>query len=598
MIDARVTRKRPADLDGVSNDAMFENLSAADYLALPSALSLRLWLFFFPIACINPLFVDHRSLGGSYVDWLLLLVEAHLVLGLVFIIARHFLIRANSRTLAISIVATAYLLGQTLRGTFIGYETVQNHWTDDMLLFYRVTLGSLVYLLILALFAVVLGAYDSHETLVRELQSSESRLRNRQSALEVDIEKINSDARVEVMEALEPQMSAIRQKMRKDSGPTELLETVSLLQAFNDQVLHSLTKNLILTNSDIELSHVRDSKPYKRNRDWHSTIDLKSALYPKIGFGLLFLINVGAAPRLMPINQFERFTFCYALLIGIPIYLLNRVVHGRNLNSYLTTLSLTSFYAVLSPTAFLTLQLGNVAIPRKLLFPELFIGGVIGFVLATFSLLTRDRILEIEKLKEVNANIKRDLSLMRQHRWLVRRRLAKVLHGRVQGVVVASTLNLASSEKSAELVLSDLEDSLLELLSVDASHVSIRHQLDELVEVWRNLIEVNYELPADLDQLLERENAATECVGEVIREAVNNAKKHGHCSQVSIHLTVNSDSVHIQVHDDGVGPGVVAEPGFGTDILNEICSRWSLTSNRAGLTEFWAEIPLQQPKFA
>ena len=79
--------------------------------------------------------------------------------------------------------------------------------------------------------------------------------------------------------------------------------------------------------------------------------------------------------------------------------------------------------------------------------------------------------------------------------------------------------------------------------------------------------------------------------GEVLREAVNNAIRHGRASTVEIRLALTAPgaddvapAVTIAVRDDGRGGGVVGPGGLGSRLYDELCRDWSLERDVSGTT--------------
>ena len=74
-----------------------------------------------------------------------------------------------------------------------------------------------------------------------------------------------------------------------------------------------------------------------------------------------------------------------------------------------------------------------------------------------------------------------------------------------------------------------------------------------------------------------------EAVAEVIREAVNNAFRHGvavtvevEVTKVKRHTPQDSEEIAITVRDDGSGPTGSDQPGFGSSLFDDLCRTWTL----------------------
>jgi signal transduction histidine kinase len=84
----------------------------------------------------------------------------------------------------------------------------------------------------------------------------------------------------------------------------------------------------------------------------------------------------------------------------------------------------------------------------------------------------------------------------------------------------------------------------------------------------------------------------------VVSEALTNAAKHAHASVAEVAVHASDDSLHLSIHDDGVG-GATARPGSGliglTDRIQALGGTFSVTSPRGKGTDLLVDLPLQAP---
>ena len=103
---------------------------------------------------------------------------------------------------------------------------------------------------------------------------------------------------------------------------------------------------------------------------------------------------------------------------------------------------------------------------------------------------------------------------------------------------------------------------------------------------------------AGVESALDGDHEADEAVAEVLKEAVNNAIRHGRAGHVDITIRVEEatgtalrPSLSILVLDDGEGAATPARRGQGSELFDELCRFWSLDWGTGGAT-FRAVVPL------
>jgi len=144
----------------------------------------------------------------------------------------------------------------------------------------------------------------------------------------------------------------------------------------------------------------------------------------------------------------------------------------------------------------------------------------------------------------------------------ITRRTGVVLHGEIQGRLVANALrlDLAAASTDPQLQRAALADFTVDLtrVAVDIEHVTdveaqtsgLQADLNHLAKQWNGIVHVEFsELDPGLDRL-----SAEYCtvVTEIAREGINNAAKHGRATAVSVTIAVESGAMRIVVVDDGV----------------------------------------------
>ena len=144
----------------------------------------------------------------------------------------------------------------------------------------------------------------------------------------------------------------------------------------------------------------------------------------------------------------------------------------------------------------------------------------------------------------------------------ITRRTGVVLHGEIQGRLVANALrlDLAADSTNTQLQESALAafTSDLQRVALDIEHVTdvqvqpggLETNLTSLVTQWNGIVHIEF---SDLEPALDSLSAEyCAVVTEIVREGINNAAKHGRATAVSVTIAVESDALRVVVVDNGV----------------------------------------------
>jgi signal transduction histidine kinase len=176
----------------------------------------------------------------------------------------------------------------------------------------------------------------------------------------------------------------------------------------------------------------------------------------------------------------------------------------------------------------------------------------------------------------------------------LRRQVAQVLHGPVQGrlAAVALSLHLFVDGQRSGRVVSREETfrrcrALLEQVNIDIGVIMnggpesiepINSQLTKLAQRWTGLIDVEYTISSIARTSIDFSPALQRRVGSVIDEAINNAVTHGRAP--SVFITVDSTTSHgirIEALDNGKGVPAEVVPGFGLRDIEAVAGAWTLS---------------------
>mgnify|MGYP000532878651 CR=1 FL=1 len=151
------------------------------------------------------------------------------------------------------------------------------------------------------------------------------------------------------------------------------------------------------------------------------------------------------------------------------------------------------------------------------------------------------------------------------------RRLATELHGSVQSKLLAVASAFDQRRLSREELAKSLGDVVgnLERLAgidpVDSENGAEAENLRALEDAWAGLVELRIDEASR--QLLDGALRVNPELVEPLREAINNAHRHGHASLVEVTATAHKDALEVTLTDDGFGP-TGGDAGLGSALFD------------------------------
>ena len=226
------------------------------------------------------------------------------------------------------------------------------------------------------------------------------------------------------------------------------------------------------------------------------------------------------------------------------------------------------------------------------------VAGVIG--------LQQDRTTTLANLDSAVKRVAWMNARLTQLTWVEKRRLAKLVHGDIQARIMATALSIdinrvdeAKAQQLIEALRADCDTALFQPIQQS----SLPDFIAALTKIWRASVQIDCEISGEALHVLESDAAAADSVAEIIREGVNNAVRHGGANKIWIDAKLQDFDIsgdildvgllHLAIRDNGRGvSGNIAEPGLGTELLNQLTLSWSLTKNE-NITLLRADVPLR-----
>jgi signal transduction histidine kinase len=446
----------------------------------------------------------------------------------------------------------------------------------------QVPIGVLAYSLLTAVISAITAGIRLSRGRLRELKQQRGLLSKIRGELETQIETM----RGEIKESVQSELSKAIRSLNEISNPQELS---SRLMSAIDEVIRPLSHRLAAFELSAHLPRV-SAKP-ARPSESRPGVSVSRLAAPEV-YALMFMVFV--LPASFFIDGLTGIVSATSLLLSQIMILLLVERLGTNL-----------FFSRIVGMLLLATAAGLVGLGYLLLVPQSANSGItIGFVTTSLGVtglmaLVSKRLDDLRQLSIVNQALQEVVSLLRQEAWVTKTRLAKAIHGSVQAKFLAVALRIGERTKlsKAELAAArkDIESSMAEVEgSFSGNSIPFSAQFQNISEAWDGVAKLHLEADFKTIESLDRLPVARTCVLEVINEAVANAAKHSKAPTMTIELQETGFSkVVVSVWSAGKLSTQPGRKGYGSQMLDEVTSSWSLT-NLKGRVYLRATIPLSK----
>lgn len=416
----------------------------------------------------------------------------------------------------------------------------------------------------------------------------------------------------QVREHIEPEVSRVISILKGGSLSKKAVDTLVMdIQRSISGVVKPFSRRLVAdTNSLVQVPLGPSSEANKRF-GFLRAVPLRSAVFPGQASALLacFLLAVLARDftRADP-PQASLLALCAGLVAVTWLFVtVCRILIPRacTLPQPIMWLALTPFNILVVGLPFFGLRqipdtlfnYGQWGFPTD--FPSADITAAIaGAALALAGVLYARREQMIRQTASFLEQADQEIAALRTEVWHIHRQTALMVHGSVQGALIATGLRLQREGTTQEVVsrmIRRLEEGLRVVREAPLTQ-PVDQFLDSLVDAWTGVFDVTWTSDSDTLAALAEQPSATAATCEITREAINNAVFRGHAT--AVHAVIRSSrrgEVQLTITDDGRGPSDSGSPGLGSDLLNTVCTDWSLT-REDGRTIVRATVALVTPE--
>jgi signal transduction histidine kinase len=486
-----------------------------------------------------------------------------------------------------------FALAGLVRGlTLLEFSILSGQFQEGEIL-YRLVGGPLFTLIALILNAIVVSNYARHKEALSLLAAERLRLQVRSAGVLARVQQQQEELSQKVESLIRPAIRKIQETLASASSAA----VIGSLRDAADEVVRPLSREVAEGQDDLNF----ENEP--------AAVRVKSALPKRVILGE-FLIPFWAATMSIgllvsstvlleePLMALIVLTLIFALIFGFG-RIVQALTYKLEIPTFLAWVLVPLVYSFPLSGFFVLKPLLNMQSTDAQIFTMLFFEWNLGLLLFFAQLVQLQRRETTERLRDVNKQLELISSRLSQELWLNRKRMAALLHGPIQAALYASAMGMSQTNNPTPEYLAkvqkDIETALEQLNNPNRlESETLISVLNQVKELWAGSVEVEIEIPAELEAAITNEPLTCEATIELTREMVTNSIKHGHARWVKVVINqIDPTRFSVEVTDNGKALVEGATPGYGTKVLNELSLNWERT--RSGdTTRSYAEMVLAQ----
>ena len=564
-------------------------------LGLRSSLGFRLIVISIFPGTLSPIFLDRANYGGSYLLWVGLILLGHTGFAICILTFGKWIHRNTDRESRPVATLVAFMLAQAVRGSILGFSTVFLGFTDDPKLSFRIFSGGIFLSTVLSVIAISIAVYDQHSNLFKNLEQKSNNLVALQSTIDSRLKVATDNLRQFVQQVVTPRIEQIDQLLFALNSGGDKNNAIKEMQNYVDDELRPLSRQIAHDNTLIEIDLTIGKS--KKRFDLPSHINLSISMRPFVTTLLFSITYAAAAQRNLTFKEAEPFNLISTVLIVSYFSLFKWIFSNRKFRLAIGIPIGIALFASAGPLVLYVESFTNILIPTNISIATIFVGIIYGVANLGYTILTSQRSNLISDLTKTNTDLESTISLLRQREWIARRQVGYVMHGSLQSSLNAAVLQLGSSSEPSTTLIESLRNEISQALALVGSDSGQGYLFEqakiEITRLWAGTIQINWVVDPEVFTQLGKNPATSECLAEVVREAVTNAAKHGSATRIEIAVNVEGPVVKLQVYDNGKSAKAGIIKGLGSELFDDVCSWWQLNFDATSGTTLIAELMLK-----
>lgn len=567
----------------------FQHIGAKD------AWSLQLLFFFLYTVSVISFLTDSVYLQSFDPTWFFVSAAACVPpIAIAVCYKVFYLKRAPEKNRPVLNLVIAALAGAS-RNLSVGLFALWTNLDLSQIWVFRFFGGIILGLGIFTIWALSQGTTSAYRSALRSLASLQSNLAATREEIPEILQEINERLQNRTRSAVLPQLELITKALGETRSGEVAIE--HLRQTLENEIRPLLNS---IANDAPEPFQERNIESLQKIK---SSLPSKFKLYPALpvvsasvtqsigyGFWLAFLYG----PKGLVDSAIAILVYGFSLLAFKQLI-------PRNMEFSKGAATIIIFLASAAASLLTAVYLSTLNLPGLtfwVLAGVSVFSGILAPVILAHSSVRVARQNEIERgiSRELRALAKEN-SLFAQKVWVFRKRWLLLLHGTVQSALTAAVARLQSAkdidEFTVQMVNQDLKRAEQALNSEATAELNFELSIAELKNVWRGICDVRIEVSERAKRALLRNYDSAFCLNEIAKEAVSNAVRHGAAKSANIKIDrIEDDLLQVEIHNDGIAPRSKENPGIGSNMLDEICLRWSL-SGKSKQVLLYAELPVR-----
>lgn len=561
-------------------------------LASPSALSWTVILVFCPVLFLVQVPGNAIARGGPFGEWVLAFLIGFALLAAGILAARWATTRHGAPR--VGAVLWIYAAATVVQAIVFGLSATALGATSDPQISFRL-MAPLVNGTLLLVVGVAVASHAAHRRVIAELEHKRARLLAMGPSLETELDRLQGELAAAVHESLDPALASLDAALAHAAGGGRTDATLDALDAIVEEHVRPISRDLLASNPrpDVDglavVARVPTKVPLPR------TFVLARGVRPAVAALALAIGLVPTTVRDLDPVQGLVFLLTAPLVCWVVLVIARYAMGVRAVRTPIGIAVVVLVHVLAMGAAIVVVRTADIAMPTAIAGSALvFLGALGAFVVG--AILVGERRADSEAaLVEATERLERAVAITLRRQRLVRRRLAFVLHGSLQGALYSAALRVGEGAQLDQALVEQIRSDVLAAMALlDAPRsvggaCRVRVALDDLATVWRGRRSVITRVAPDVDAALRHDADADEAVAEVVREAVNNAFRHGAATTVEVAVEPRAHvagsppcAITICVRDDGTGEASEGTPGTGSALLDDLCTTWARSGGRDG----------------
>lgn len=545
-----------------------------------------------PLSC-GTAFADISSASSQSWEWVGV-AAASLAVGMaVFLFWGLALRRVRPGRVRSLVVAAAFGSVESLRAVFVELMSQMMGISAGGHLPFRIVAGFTTGVALISLASTLVGDAIDYRAEIRHMRDQEGKLRQLLSRSVTELASIRREILRDVRETVDTAIREVLRRSRKNASAQEVVDT---LIEVSDGVIRPLSHELHDRPRVFPEPEPESGAPPRIR--WRDALDHISSVAPfrPWATGLFGLLLLGPA-------MFFTKTLTEALLAAVATIGPMVVVLGLGalLARYAFSRIPLAWRIVIMCLDYIMMGLVAVSVLIATgLIVDLWvvnlpyavgISVLIGWLLASPPGLRQANRDVLARTKTINDSLRWELARANARVWQEQQELSSVLHGDVQGSLLAAAFRLKSVIESGGDTVAAIDEvrtivaDSVEFVARPSGPQTLHAMVQDLTERWDGVLDVSVQFTGGTRIVVERDAVAMRAIRDLATEFATNSVKHGRAHEMMMSITVDlsAATVTLELVNDGRPLEEDRPRGLGSMLLDTLATKVSYDPDAQGV---------------